>query len=77
MNTTSTELARLAALSGMDTAVTEAGVTIGAAIDAGLISLADVLQQVSSCHDHAELDGMLLALAADVALATGTMGGEL
>jgi hypothetical protein len=41
-----------------------------------VITLGDVLELVHGCEDAAQLDGRLLALAADVALATGTMGGD-
>jgi hypothetical protein len=59
----------------MASATTEAAALCGRAVDVGVITLDDVLELVHGCEDAAQLDGRLLALAADVALATGTMGG--
>lgn len=70
-----TELIHRSQFYGFDPATIEAGATIGAAIDAGVVSLTDVLHQVRACSNRDELDAKLLALAADVALALGTMGG--
>jgi hypothetical protein len=55
----------------MCTATTEAAALCGRAVDAGVITLADVIDQVRSCATYEELDGRLLALAADVWLAQG------
>jgi hypothetical protein len=71
------ELTRRTQAAGASSAVTEAGAVIGAAIDAGLVSLTDVLHQVRSCSTRDELDAMLTALAVDLALAAGAMDGDL
>ena len=68
MNTYTSELLRRAQFYGMDPATADAGATVGAAIDAGIITLTAVLADVRSCSNRAELDAKLLALAADVAL---------
>jgi hypothetical protein len=45
----------------------------GLALDAGLVTLPALAAAVDGCRNRAELDGVLLALAADVFLA---LGGE-
>jgi hypothetical protein len=65
------ELIRRCERQRMGAATTAAAALCGRAVDAGVITLADVLDQVRSCSTREELDGRLLALAADVWLAGG------
>lgn len=65
----SDELARLAGLRRVDSTTAAAAHLCGLALDAGLVTLPDLRASVGGCRTRADLDGVLLALAADVFLA--------
>ena len=67
----SAELIRRCQARQMGTATTEAAAALGLAIDAGLISLSQVLDMVHSCSSTDELGSMLLMLAATVPAPAG------
>lgn len=60
------ELARLGALRGVDTQTAAAAHLCGLALDAGLVGLGELRAAVDGCRTRAQLDGVLLALAAVV-----------
>jgi hypothetical protein len=63
------ELARLADLRRVDSTTAAAAHLCGLALDAGLVTLPALRVAVAGCRTRADLDGVLLALAADVFLA--------
>ena len=70
MNTTHTnELARLAGLRQVDAQTAAAAALCGLALDAGLVNLPALQTAVDGCRTREDLDGLLLALAANVWLA--------
>jgi hypothetical protein len=71
--TCTAELARLGCRRRVDVETAQAAEVCGLALDAGLVTLPDLAAAVDGCRNRAELDGVLLALAADVFLA---LGGE-
>lgn len=63
------ELARLADVRRVSAETAAAADLCGRALDAGLVSLPALRAAVAGCSTRAQLDGVLLALAADVFLA--------
>ena len=66
MNTHAAELARLGRLRGVDAETAAAAHLCGLALDAGLVGLGEPRAAVDGCSTRAQLDGVLLALAAVV-----------
>ena len=62
---------RLAALRQVDAQTAAAGRLCGLALDAGLLTVSELRRQLDACQTRADLDGVLLGLLADVALAGG------
>ena len=66
MNTYAGELARLAAVRQVNAETAAAARLCGLALDAGLVGLGELRAAVDGCSGRAQLDGVLLALAAVV-----------
>jgi hypothetical protein len=72
----SAELVRRCELRHMGTATTEACTALGMAVDAGIVSLSEVLDLVRSCSTADELGDALCMLAAAITTATAVPSGR-
>ena len=75
MNGHAAELARLAAVRRVNAETAAAARLCGLALDAGLVGLGELRAAVDGCSGRAQLDGLLLALAA-VVVSAGREGAQ-
>lgn len=76
MNGHAGELARLAAVRRVNAETAAAAHLCGLALDAGLVGLGELRAAVDGCSTRAQLDGVLLALAAAVVSAQQEGGAQ-